>query len=559
MRILEMNIYDDRNEMIRNIKFNQSGINFIYGDVAEPESKKGTINSIGKTNFLKCIDYILGSNESSKLTSKEVNGYKLKAKVLFKQEIFDIERVIGNSNMIVDGEEYRLEDYKKRFGINRKYYGKQIILEPKGNILGYNKSTTKDDISVFLEMINFDKLSKAFMKVTDNQDDIKVLKSQKKSMIELLDDINENEVDQEIFFINQKIAEYEDSLQKLMRNIEDLDINDEQSKVLNEYQKLNESIKNLKYEKLKLTTENKSMLEFIEESQNLDIKNKHIVKLYEKANIEVPEMVRVKLSEVEEFHKKMYIDRKKFLEDQIIKKTEEIINIDKELRSFDIELKKLADIIKINEAYIESIKLIENYNNKLKELKYQQGRLSQIEDIEKEIKSKDEELHKDFIEVENKLKEKEQEIEEIKEYINKFVKEIYDDDVYAFFNINSRVKHQRNNPLKIKLELKGEGGEGIAEVKKIIMDYIIFKMNNYTEILIHDSSCYNGIDNRQTVNMLKKLHEIAIKSDKQAIISINKYQVSIAGDEDSRDVYNFIDTYTVLKLNEKEKLFKIDF
>lgn len=41
--------------------------------------------------------------------------------------------------------------------------------------------------------------------------------------------------------------------------------------------------------------------------------------------------------------------------------------------------------------------------------------------------------------------------------------------------------------------------------------------------MIHDSSCYSGIDPRQVNGLLSMLDEIANYSNKQIIISINKY------------------------------------
>jgi uncharacterized protein YydD (DUF2326 family) len=60
MKILELKIKNSSGEIIRDIEFSEIGISFIFGDILEPKNLGGTINSLGKTLLLKCIDYIFG-------------------------------------------------------------------------------------------------------------------------------------------------------------------------------------------------------------------------------------------------------------------------------------------------------------------------------------------------------------------------------------------------------------------------------------------------------------------------------------------------------------------
>lgn len=102
--------------------------------------------------------------------------------------------------------------------------------------------------------------------------------------------------------------------------------------------------------------------------------------------------------------------------------------------------------------------------------------------------------------------------------------------------------------------MQGDSGEGITEVKKNIIDYLIFKYNDYMEILVQDSSCYNGIDPRQVSNMLLELGSIADDTDKQAIIAINQYQV-----KQDHPVFELIKSKTVLNLSEEDTLLNFKF
>ena len=92
----------------------------------------------------------------------------------------------------------------------------------------------------------------------------------------------------------------------------------------------------------------------------------------------------------------------------------------------------------------------------------------------------------------------------------------------------------------------------VKEVKKIIMDYLLFYFNKTINIFIHDSSCYNGIDPRQVSGLIKELSRMANENSKQVIVSINKYQLT---DDFIKDVYE----QSCVVLSENKKLLQFDF
>ena len=70
------------------------------------------------------------------------------------------------------------------------------------------------------------------------------------------------------------------------------------------------------------------MLQFIEDSNKVDITSEHILAIFNKAKQEVPDMVKKTIDEVEEFHRKVYEERKDFLNQRrsIILSEMEIMN-----------------------------------------------------------------------------------------------------------------------------------------------------------------------------------------------------------------------------------------
>jgi len=102
------------------------------------------------------------------------------------------------------------------------------------------------------------------------------------------------------------------------------------------------------------------------------------------------------------------------------------------------------------------------------------------------------------------------------------------------------------------LRIQGEGGEGVMEVKKNIMDILLFKYNTKYDVLILDSSCFNGIDTRQIQGLLSTIESVCKEENKQAIISINKYQLT-------DEFVKIVEENRAIELSEDDKLLGFDF
>ncbi|MDD4113832.1 MAG: DUF2326 domain-containing protein, partial [Herbinix sp.] len=145
-------------------------------------------------------------------------------------------------------------------------------------------------------------------------------------------------------------------------------------------------------------------------------------------------------------------------------------------------------------------------------------------------------------------------IEEFRNFVYSITKAIYDEDVNSFFELKIRKKHQKNRPVTVDLTLRGDTGEGVSEVKKNIIDYLILKFSDVSEILIQDSSCYNGIDPRQVSGMITEISKVAEENKKQVIIAVNKYQLGYYS-----DIIDYVVEKSAIILSENDKLLKFDF
>lgn len=555
MKISELIIKNPQGKPIEDIKFNEVGVSFIYADIQNPANLKGTINSLGKTLLLKFIDYIFGANEDLAMVKEPIHGFKLEATVKYEGKYFTVVRTLGNSDeMYIDGKGYSLSEYKDFFQLKRRLLGKQIILSKKSTEISQRTNAGKDDVISCLELLNLKDILEEIGNIYDSQDRIKELKTNKKELVSFYRDFDVKQIDEEIYFIDKEVERLTTELEKVSNKIKSIEIADIQKDVVEEYSEKSKELKNIKrnYEKNKF--ESDRLLQFIEDSNKVDITSEHILAIFNKAKQEVPDMVKKTIDEVEEFHRKVYEERKDFLNQRrsIILSEMEIMN--KKIDSLATAIDKIGAIISENEVYKESIELYEKYNNDLQEVKYRQGKLSQVKNIDDTITVEDSNLVSSFSHAAQLRKEYDTLIQAYRDFIFDITKSIYDTDVNSYFDIKIRNKHLTYRPVIFEFTLKGDTGEGVGEVKKNLMDYLICRYNNQLEIMIQDSSCYNGIDPRQIVGMLGQLKNISEVSNKQIIVSVNKYQL---GNYDS--VIKEVEEKSSIILSENRNLLGFDF
>lgn len=554
MKILELKIKDSLGKEKNKIKFKEKGINYIFGDIQEPENKKATINSLGKTLLLKFIDYIFGANEDSKIIKEKIKGYTLEAVILVENKKIKVKRILGNSKEItVNDEIYSLSEYKKIFSINRSLYTKQIILSKKNNEISNRDKASEDDVLSVLKLLNLKDIVNNIKNIYTLQNNIKDLKKSKQNLLSLYSKSNTEEIDKEIFFIDKEVEKKEIELEKISNKIQKLEVSDIQKDTIKEYENKSQKLKKLqiKYEKNKIESER--LHNFIEDSNKVDISTEHILKIYKKTEQEIPNMIKKKLEEVEKFHQKVYEERKEFLEDRVKKINDENKNLEIKIEEISENIDKIGFLISQNRIYQESIELLKKYNDDLNELKFKQGSFSKIKEFEEKINNENKNLEINFEQTKDIRKNYDNIIKEYSDFIYDLVQKIYDENLEVYFDIKIREKHIKNRPVIFDFSLKGDGGEGINEVKKNLIDILIFKYNKILDFFLQDSSCFNGIDTRQVSGLLKEIDKISNETGKQSIIAINKYQL------DDEDIIKIVEKNSILTLSENNKLLGIDF
>ncbi|MGR6909023.1 DUF2326 domain-containing protein [Bacillus sp. BSL6] len=555
MKILNLIISNPNGEKVREIQFEKKGITVIYGKVNKPEDEKETSNSIGKTLLLKFIDYIFGANENAEMVKPKIHEWYLDAVVEYEGTKFNIKRILGKSELIVDGEKYELSEYKERFKIDRKLYNKQVFLTQKSHLISSRSDASLDDYTSLFYLLDLQNLSNELIEYYEIQNKIKELTILEKRVIQFFDGIELSQIEEQIFLIKKAIKEKEKELKLLDERITNIQISKEKSEIMDEYADKNYKLKLLQVNYQKLNLEYRRLSQSLDDFNKIDISSREIKKLYERAKFEIPQLIKKRLEEVEEFQKNVYSDRKNLTEEKLEKVASSLFIKKKDINDLENEIEKLANIISQNEIYQESMAIYKEKSMELQNLMYTRGELSKIDGIIKERKDEEDKLATKYSDVKNVYTTYMEKVDKYKNFIYEMVHSIYTDKVEAYFSIQLKNRHKRNRPFAVELNLTGDTGEGVGEVRKLLIDLLILRYNKYLNVLIHDSACFSGIDNRQVSNLIKLGHNIGQVNDKQYIISINDYQLNKKDEE----LMELINNHTKLELDENDKLLKFSF
>ncbi|MEK4776010.1 DUF2326 domain-containing protein [Bacillus sp. FSL L8-0199] len=555
MKILKLVISNPNGEKVRDIQFEKKGISVIYGKVNKPEDEKETSNSIGKTLLLKFIDYIFGANENAEMVKPKIHDWYLEAVIEYEEKEFNVKRILGKSEFIVDGEKYELGEYKERFKIDRKLYNKQVFLAQKNHLISSRSDASLDDYTSLFYLLDLQNLSDESIEYYEIQNKIKELTMLEKRVIQFFEGIDLSQIEEKIFLIKKSIKEKEKELKLLDERITNIQIRKEKSEIMDEYADKNYKLKLLQVDYQKLNLEYKRLSQSLDDFKKIDISAQDIKKLYDRAKFEVPDLIKKRLEEVEEFQRNVYSDRKNLTEEKLNEVVNEKSVIKKDINNLENEIEKLANIISQNEIYQESMAIYKEKSMELQNLMYKQGELSKIDGIIKERKDEEDKLATKYSDVKSAYTTYKENIDKYKNFIYEMVHSIYTDKVEAYFSIKLKNRHKRNRPFAIELNLTGDTGEGVGEVRKLLIDLLILRYNKYLDILIQDSACFSGIDNRQVSNLIKLGHKIGEETDKQYIMSINDYQLNKKDEE----LMKLIKDYTKLELDENDKLLKFGF
>ena len=544
----------------------KNGFNVVLADRTSESSERDSRNGLGKTTLIKIINFCLGStfNKDSPLRRKELENWTFSLDLMLKGKEVTVSRNTSNhSKIFIEGDfsSWQIKPESDLQGYYLKVTDWKTIL---GDLMfDLSLETIRREHSpTFRSLISYHiRSSKGafltpFKQYSQQQEwDIQVnnayllglnweyasqfqlLKDQKKTLDGLKKAAKQGllsgymgtlgELEAEKIGIKEKVVKYKTDLASFKVHPQYLDIEKEANSLTQKIHKIvNKKITNAQL----LTAYEKSITE--EE----DVSSGKVENVYQEAGLFFPDKLKVKLHELVEFHEQIISNRTSYLETEIKKIQREIEMQTEQISSLS---QKRAELLKI----LQKHGALEEYNElqtKLTKLEQNLGeindRINNLKTFEKgisEIKIKQQEL---FQKTRRDFEERKAVVEQAIKYFNKNSEYLYSEPGLLSIDIT-------DVGYKFNVEIKRAGSHGIGNMKIFCYDLMVnqleTKKRNSPGFLIHDSTIFDGVDERQVARALELAEKESREKEFQYICTINSDIVPFTEFEDNfKKVFN---------------------
>jgi len=525
------------------------GFNVILAERTTESSNRDSRNGLGKSSLIHVIRFCMGGSPNKTLESDELKDWTFTVDLEISGKIYSISRNTKNKNRIIiigdcsnwpikpeidldngnrqimsTGDwvkvlgklafdiDFSYSDFKyvPTFGSCRAYF---IRNSEEGGLLNpfTQRSTQKEwDKQVnnsFLLGLDWTYASKW-----------QVLKDRKKIISQLKNEAQSGmlrDVDGSIGELEAKKIRLENEIRKQNEQLAVFQVHPQYQEIEKEANEITVKIHDL----ANSCISDKSLLDYYENSfeEEKDVDADIVNKVYEEAGIVLPNGVKKRLEDVREFHKKVIVNRKDFLDAEMNKLREGIIKKNEEKITLCEKRRQLFEILNSHKALDEytkiqhyALKLTDEFNDIVRRIdnlkKFEQGTSAlkiDLEVIQQEAR----------VSLNERSKIREMAINQ--------------------FNANSQILYESPGILSIDISPNGytfgvdierEGSHGIKNMKILCYDIMLAQLRADKKMsfpLIHDSVLFADVDERQVALALELAAKEAESRGFQYICALN--------------------------------------
>ena len=552
--------------LIRDITFNLQGLNLIVDNAPIVENSTISGNSVGKTTFIRSVDFCFGSDGKDIFVDKEnktdndlVKNFLIENEVSFILSILNknSERTIlrrsfnSKNDLFINEIKYdNITLYKKKlleilFHIphsQSKISLREIIKKfvrsdsySENNIYKILHTSKKDYAyeAIYLLLFGFpnQEIISTRLILSDRIDTLK------KELKKLSGKSNLPRLQNRLAQLQGLISDNEEQIKNLdLPKTYEIQI-DKLKSLKSRTAELSSALGNLN---TKISLSQKTRNELLHSESKIDPIS--ILKLYEEAKLLIG-TIQKPFEEVLSFHNKMVLNKVKFVEQHILKLEQERNIVKYELDSLLKDQSHVLRLLDDTGTFDDLIKVREDINLLYVEKGKLVHQIDQIQKINSEIDSKTIEFNEVNLTFQTYLEELNLNISEIfnKKYFTEYTNRTHGEKLYIYYDSENR-KFAFDN-------LGGNPGDGYKKTEIIAFDLAFI---SYFNELGLDFPLFFLHDKFEIVhpNQIQSIFEIADSINGQLFVSVLKSSVSFLGDE-------YIERKKILELSQDSKFFKI--
>lgn len=297
-------------------------------------------------------------------------------------------------------------------------------------------------------------------------------------------------------------------------------------KVSNNYHELEKEADDKSYKKKILENHRvliNNYIKNIEDSfkETAHVKEEKLLKVYEAAKVEIPDMVKKNIEDVLQFHSNLLSTRNARLRKELGKQKAELKEIDEKIFVLGQRMDELLKYLNSHgalEEYVALTKQLSSLQNELNKIQEYQKILKVYKDTELDIKA---DLISQDKETQMYLDDEAEYLSELRNKYWTYAKRFYPKKRSGLVIKNNSGENTLRYTLEARIE--DDSSDGVNEVRMFCFDLLLLTCKkNQMSFIVHDSRLFANMDPRQRETLFQIVFETCQKENYQYICSINE-------------------------------------
>jgi len=573
-------------ESFKEVRF-EPGFNVILADRTKESTKRDSRNGLGKSALIQIIHFCLGGKSGKTLSNKQLENWTFTLDIELRGKKYSISRNTKKKNsIIIDGDcsswpikpesgtltgnqVMHLNDWKRVLGVlmfrmQLEYPDLKYVPTFRSCISYFARQNSErggflDPFSQYRSQLEWDKqVNNAFLLGLDwvYASKWQILKDRKKVLKQI-----KTEAESGILkYMVGSIGELEARKIRLGSDIQKQEEELKSFQVHPQYHRIERKVNEITaqiHDMVNKNVSDKNLLQHYENSikEEKDASVDSIERMYNEVGIIMPDNVKRRIEDVNEFHKKIVVNRKEFLTLEINGLKQMILQREDTIRNISEKRSKLFNILKTHKALDEYTQLQQHNLELVSELKDITNRIENLKRFEQGQSA----LKIDLELLQQQARISLNERKDIKE------------KAINFFNSNSQALYESHGILSIDIsptgylfnvDIEREGSHGIGNMKIFCYDLMLAQLwadrEGSPDFLIHDSILFADVDERQIALALELASRECKDKEFQYICTMNSDNIPYNDFSEDFNLKEFV-SVTLTDANEDGCLFGIRF